>query len=447
MSKEIEMQVVGTDGNYEVILPVPATHASSHSSNGTDPINEIREQHNGLAQKFWRGTQAEYDALTTKDEDTMYIVTDASSAASGDMLKEVYDTEKKNTDIFKYVDTHANNNTIHVTADERNAWNAKLDSFTETDPTVPDWAKQATKPTYTASEVGALPSSTVIPSKTSQLTNDSGYITGYTETDPTVPDWAKAESKPTYTASEVGAVAKTGDIMSGELSVNTGGNPTAVVGINGEFAALKNSSTAGVSELIVGKPTNTAGFQLLYGTHTDSGDAYSKVYHEGYKPTAAEVGASPSGHTHDDRYYTETEVNNLMASKQDASSAINTGNIGSQSVNYANSAGSAPAAGGTADCTYSLDVNGNSHGASWRPFWQWDGSYFKLRFIQPDGSRVDNTSRVNYADGAGNADTVDGWHMNLDPGSYGIKAIAASTGDITPGSTGLATGHIYLVYE
>ena len=136
----------------------------------------------------------------------MYIITDASSAASGDMLKEVYDTEKKSTDIFKYVDTHANNNTIHVTADERNAWNAKLDSFTETDPTVPEWAKQATKPSYTASEVGALPSSTVIPSKTSQLTNDSGFITGYTETDPTVPAWAKAASKPSYSAAEVGAI-------------------------------------------------------------------------------------------------------------------------------------------------------------------------------------------------------------------------------------------------
>lgn len=61
------------------------------------------------------------------------------------------------------------------------------------------------KPTYTASEVGALPSSTPIPSKTSQLTNDSGFITGYAETDPTVPSWAKASSKPTYTASEVGA--------------------------------------------------------------------------------------------------------------------------------------------------------------------------------------------------------------------------------------------------
>lgn len=38
-----------------------------------------------------------------------------------------------------------------------------LTSYIETDPTVPDWAKSATKPTYTAAEVGALPSDTVIP--------------------------------------------------------------------------------------------------------------------------------------------------------------------------------------------------------------------------------------------------------------------------------------------
>ena len=35
----------------------------------------------------------------------------------------------------------------------------------------------------------------------------STYLTSYTETDPTVPSWAKASTKPTYTASEVGAVA------------------------------------------------------------------------------------------------------------------------------------------------------------------------------------------------------------------------------------------------
>lgn len=75
----------------------------------------------------------------------------------------------------------------------------------ETDPTVPAWAKQATKPSYTAEEVGALPKGTKIPAKTSDLTNDSGYLTGFTEKDPTVPAWAKQPKKPTYTASEVGA--------------------------------------------------------------------------------------------------------------------------------------------------------------------------------------------------------------------------------------------------
>lgn len=40
------------------------------------------------------------------------------------------------------------------------------------------------------------------------LSDDGSYkevITEFTETDPTVPAWAKAENKPTYTASEVGA--------------------------------------------------------------------------------------------------------------------------------------------------------------------------------------------------------------------------------------------------
>ena len=46
----------------------------------------------------------------------------------------------------------------------------------EQDPSVPAWAKASSKPTYTASEVGALPDTTAIPSKTSDLQNDSGYI-------------------------------------------------------------------------------------------------------------------------------------------------------------------------------------------------------------------------------------------------------------------------------
>ena len=40
-----------------------------------------------------------------------------------------------------------------------------------------EWAKQPTKPTYSASEVGALSDTTIIPTKTSDLTNDSNFTT------------------------------------------------------------------------------------------------------------------------------------------------------------------------------------------------------------------------------------------------------------------------------
>lgn len=48
---------------------------------------------------------------------------------------------------------------------------------TESDPTVPDWAKAATKPAYTAKEVGAMPDTTKIPTKVSELENDKGFLT------------------------------------------------------------------------------------------------------------------------------------------------------------------------------------------------------------------------------------------------------------------------------
>lgn len=45
-----------------------------------------------------------------------------------------------------------------------------------------------------------------VPTMVSAFTNDAKYLTDYTETDPTVPAWAKAKTKPTYTAAEVGAL-------------------------------------------------------------------------------------------------------------------------------------------------------------------------------------------------------------------------------------------------
>lgn len=56
--------------------------------------------------------------------------------------------------------------------------------------------------------VDDIPPASNIPTKTSELENDSGFITAddvpdYTETDPTVPSWAKQENKPEYDYSEI----------------------------------------------------------------------------------------------------------------------------------------------------------------------------------------------------------------------------------------------------
>lgn len=101
----------------------------------------------------------------------------------------------------------------------------------ETDPTVPAWAKAEEKPTYTAEEVGALPSTTVIPSKLSELTADDEHETVTKEEKqawnaksdfsgeyrdlrgkPELAEWALQREKPTYTASEVGALPDTTEI-------------------------------------------------------------------------------------------------------------------------------------------------------------------------------------------------------------------------------------------
>ena len=66
-----------------------------------------------------------------------------------------------------------------------------ITGYTETDPTVPAWAKEANKPTYNYSEIVNTPTIPAVPTNVSAFTNDAGYITGYTETDPQFNAWDK----------------------------------------------------------------------------------------------------------------------------------------------------------------------------------------------------------------------------------------------------------------
>ena len=71
----------------------------------------------------------------------------------------------------------------------------------ESDPTVPSHVKSITEKDIKSWNSKA--ESDDIPTKTSDLTNDSGFIIGYTESDPTVPSWAKQPNKPTYAYDEI----------------------------------------------------------------------------------------------------------------------------------------------------------------------------------------------------------------------------------------------------
>lgn len=200
------------------------------------------------------------------------------SAAQGVALKTLIDAITVPTKLSQLTDDSTHRT---VTDTEKSAWNAKsnfsgnyadlsgkptiptvptkvsaftndagyITGYTETDPTVPSWAKAADKPSYSKSEVGlgnvdnvkqysasnpppypvtsvngktgavtlAIPT---VPTNVSAFANDAGYITDYTEIDPTVPSWAKAASKPSYTASEVGAVPTTRTVNGKKLSAN-----------------------------------------------------------------------------------------------------------------------------------------------------------------------------------------------------------------------------------
>lgn len=115
-----------------------------------------------------------------------------------------------------------------------------------------------------ADDVGALPDDTVIPSKTSDLTNDSGFIT--TETDPTVPSWAKASTKPSYTASEVGAV-----------STSAIGAASGVVPLNASSKIDESYLPSYVDDVIEGYFYNDSFYKESSHTTVITGEA-GKIY-------------------------------------------------------------------------------------------------------------------------------------------------------------------------
>lgn len=90
---------------------------------------------------------------------------------------------------------------------------------------------------------------------TNDFTNDykakvDSALQSYTETDPTVPAWAKAANKPTYTASDVGAVPTSrtvnGKVLSGNITLSAadvGALPSSTALFSGSYNDLTDKPT------------------------------------------------------------------------------------------------------------------------------------------------------------------------------------------------------------
>ena len=149
----------------EIPTPDVSGQISTHNTN-TEAHNDIRELITGLTTRL--------NALADSDDTTL------------DQLSEIVAYIKNNKSLIDGITTSKVN-----VADIINNLTTNVSN----------------KPLSAAQGVAlkALIDAITVPTKVSELTNDSGYLTSFTETDPTVPAWAKAESKPSYTASEVGA--------------------------------------------------------------------------------------------------------------------------------------------------------------------------------------------------------------------------------------------------
>lgn len=136
--------------------------------------------------------------------------------------------------------------------------------------------------TLSASDVGAgtyskpsggIPSTDLASAVQTSLGKADTALQSYTETDPTVPSWAKAASKPSYTASEVGL----GNVDNVQQYSANNPPPYPVTSVNGQTGAVSLSIPSSAAD-VGAEPALTEETVSTAGSVTKALDA-GKIYH------------------------------------------------------------------------------------------------------------------------------------------------------------------------
>lgn len=170
-------------------------HASQHASDGSDPITP---------DSIGAYSKAEADMLLQNyaAKSDIPSVPDAVSAFTNDVG---YLTEHQ--DISGKLDTTGDGSNVVVSFTAASSRSnilsgEKLSSlFGKLSKWFSDFGSLAFKSTVTKTDLES--------SVQTSLSKADSALQSYTETDPTVPEWAKSSLKPTYTADEVGALSNT----------------------------------------------------------------------------------------------------------------------------------------------------------------------------------------------------------------------------------------------
>ena len=246
-----------------------ASSAVSTHNTKTDAHNDIRLLITALTNRM--------DALANSDDDTLDQMAEvvAYIKANRDLIDQITTGKVSVADIVNNLTTNVSNKPL--SAAQGVALKALIDAIT-------------------------------VPTKLSQLTNDSGYITGYTETDPTVPSWAKAASKPSYSKSEVGL----GNVDNVKQYSASNPPPYPVTSVNGKTGEVEFSATD-LKAVRYDEPfvlsteemeTACSNIGAVPTTRTVNGKPLNKditisasdvgAREDTWMPTASQVGARPS---------------------------------------------------------------------------------------------------------------------------------------------------------
>ena len=326
-----------TNGNIKIndTETVVYTHPSGTNPHGTtksdiglgnvDNTSDLNKPVSTAQQTAINTAYANSNKYT--DEKIADLINGAPSTL--DTLGELAEAMKNNQDVVSALDTaigtkanqsdltsHTGNTTVHITSGERTNWNS---AKTHADSAhAPSNAQANVIETIKVNGTALTPSSkavnVTVPTKVSQLTNDSGFTTntgtvtgvkvGSTSYSPSsgivslpayptslpasdVYSWAKASSKPSYTASEVG-LGNVGNFKAVSTVASQGLSSTEQANARANIGAGTSSFSGSYNDLS-NKPSSLPASDVYSWAKASSKPSY----------TYSEVGAAAANHTHD----------------------------------------------------------------------------------------------------------------------------------------------------